>query len=279
MTVNEIEAYLNTKNEILDSNVYEYIEKYRLQAIQNNNEDSANYLWCLRQIYNIQKYFLSVYANIKIGKYENAWNQLERTDIELSFLESNFDKEYSLFNDIYHLSFIKKMIKEYEKLFPYQYFMSREGIIKSEECSICGKKVNIRNRCPHKLGKLYLGEMCSYKVTDYQLLSMAIVKDPFDKYTVIHPEGLEYNYKMLEILISNLSSPYEKWYIDETQVVKPEYQNIGRNTLCPCGSLKKFKKCCINTDNIYSQHYRINFLSKPRNSFNENNISFVGTWA
>ena len=56
MTVNEIEAYLNTKNEILDSNVYEYIEKYRLQAIQNNNEDSANYLWCLRQIYNIQKY-------------------------------------------------------------------------------------------------------------------------------------------------------------------------------------------------------------------------------
>ena len=23
-------------------------------------------------------------------------------------------------------------------------------------------------------------------------------------------------------------------------------QKIGRNTLCPCGSGKKFKKCCIN---------------------------------
>ena len=31
-------------------------------------------------------------------------------------------------------------------------------------------------------------------------------------------------------------------------VVKPK--KIGRNDPCPCGSGKKYKKCCMNKDNI-----------------------------
>jgi len=31
-------------------------------------------------------------------------------------------------------------------------------------------------------------------------------------------------------------------------VKKRKYDGVGRNQPCPCGSNKKFKKCCMNTD-------------------------------
>lgn len=39
-----------------------------------------------------------------------------------------------------------------------------------------------------------------------------------------------------------------KWHLTEGRMVKPETirkeQTVGRNDLCPCGSGRKFKKCC-----------------------------------
>ncbi len=35
--------------------------------------------------------------------------------------------------------------------------------------------------------------------------------------------------------------------IEEAQNPKPQYENVGRNEPCPCGSGKKFKKCCGQT--------------------------------
>ena len=45
------------------------------------------------------------------------------------------------------------------------------------------------------------------------------------------------------------------------RVVSPEYENIGRNDRCPCGSGKKYKKCCLGTAKIYTTHYRINIAN------------------
>jgi uncharacterized protein YecA (UPF0149 family) len=37
------------------------------------------------------------------------------------------------------------------------------------------------------------------------------------------------------------------WKVEEFRIISPEYKNIGRNALCPCGSGKKYrervKKC------------------------------------
>ena len=41
-------------------------------------------------------------------------------------------------------------------------------------------------------------------------------------------------------------------------------KNIGRNNNCPCGSGKKYKKCCINTDNS------LNNSKNKMSSFNRN---------
>jgi uncharacterized protein YecA (UPF0149 family) len=39
--------------------------------------------------------------------------------------------------------------------------------------------------------------------------------------------------------------PSPSWWEDERTVHNP-YRGIGRNDPCPCGSGKKFKKCCLS---------------------------------
>jgi len=51
-----------------------------------------------------------------------------------------------------------------------------------------------------------------------------------------------------EVLKGNAVSNGEKPVIKRT-VVKTKEQKVGPNDPCPCGSGKKFKKCCMgNTD-------------------------------
>ncbi|MFQ9891482.1 MAG: SEC-C metal-binding domain-containing protein [Streptococcus sp.] len=35
------------------------------------------------------------------------------------------------------------------------------------------------------------------------------------------------------------------------------FNNVPRNSKCPCGSGKKYKKCCLNTPNELETHYKI----------------------
>ena len=109
MTVKEIENYLSKKNIQLDSAIGEQLERLRHEAIAAKNEVQANYYWCLRQIYKIQKGYVSAINALKEEKYEDAWLMFDHTDIDLSNLESNFDIEQD--NDRYHLVFIGRMTR------------------------------------------------------------------------------------------------------------------------------------------------------------------------
>lgn len=259
MTLEEIIKYLNTKNIEFDDSILSNLKKLKLQAVKNSNEILANEIWCLEEIYNIQKMYVEMFNNLKNNNFFDAWRMLEKIDINLSFLRENYDYSQNKFNMV----FIQETIRYYEKLFPYQYFMSRESIIKKEQCSICNKVNTIRNHCNHKVGKLYMGEICTRLVLDFEWIGMAIVKNPFDKYTVLFPKGMDYNYYMLENLMPNLFSPYDRWYVDVLKEKKSIYLNIGRNDSCPCGSEKKYKHCCYKTNNEFTDHHRITLLDNP----------------
>ena len=169
------------------------------------------------------------------------------------------------------------MIKEYQKLFPYQYFFSRECIIKAEKCSICDKPISLRHPCGHKVGKLYMGELCTRIVTDLEYVAISIVSDPFDKYAILKLQEQEYNYGMLENLMKEIDSPFDEFQIETVKVLKPEYKNIGRNEKCPCGSNKKYKKCHLGTKDELMDHLKIQLLKHPTH----NKSGFVGcfgTW-
>lgn len=122
MTISDIEYYLSLKHTSFDEEIEKEINSQLDNAKTQKNENKSNYLWCLRQIYIIQKHYVNAIKELKEGLYEDAWNTFDAADIALSFLEDNFD--VSLQDDKYYLMFISKMIKEYQKLFPYQYFLA-----------------------------------------------------------------------------------------------------------------------------------------------------------
>lgn len=261
MILVEIEEYLKRRIDTLDQAVLDdlnlLLEKYQ----KEENEEKANYCWCLKQIYIVKKEYLAAYHNLKKENFESAWYELERTEIELSFLESNFNIGNEL-NDPYSLVYIKRMVPRFQKLFPYKVFTSREALIKREVCSICGKEVKLRGGCTHKTGKLYMGKMCSRIVKDITFLGAAIVADPFDKYAVLKIEGQEFNYDLIKYISGHLNSPYDLWYYEIEQKIQPQYKALKRNEKCACGSGKKYKRCCMNTNRIYRDHYKFSIIRR-----------------
>ena len=105
--------------------------------------------------------------------------------------------------------------------------------------------------------------MCYRQVVDYEALAVAIVKNPFDKYTVLRPHGMEYNYFMLDNLMNNMTSPYDRFTVKIHKEKLPQYRGMSRNDECPCGSGRKYKKCCLGSAREQMDHYRINYHDNP----------------
>ena len=47
-------------------------------------------------------------------------------------------------------------------------------------------------------------------------------------------------------------------YLGKTKTVIREYEKIGRNDVCPCGSCKKYKNCCLNSGKFEQMHQLTN---------------------
>ena len=124
-----------------------------------------------------------------------------------------------------------------------------------------------------------MGESCAYEVTDWEFLGCAIVHDPFDKYAYLKPKDLEYNYMMVESVVSRLRSPYQPWLIEIEMIERPEYKNIRSKDKCPCGSGKKYKKCCKGTKRSLTEHHKVSIFD-PLANHEEVNMPFqyVSTW-
>lgn len=259
MEIYEIENILGQLNDTLNTELGKKIKEEKDKYASDKEEHKANYLWCLNQIFIVQKNYTDAFWNMKNKKYEDAWYLLDRADIELSFLEEHYEQYFQEPMGMhFQLEYILNSIKKFQMLFPYKVFLSRESIVKEEKCSICGEKVRLRGGCKHKLGQLYNGKQCAYEVTDMQFLSMAIVTDPFDKFSYLKIEGQEYNYKAVDFIMDNLESPYDLWNVEKIKVKNPDYKNASRNDSCPCGSGKKYKRCCMGTSNEMMDHFIFN---------------------
>ncbi len=274
MTLEEITGFLKTKNTRLDSDtIKDGLSELKTTAVSAGNEPLANDIWFYETVLKIQSEFLSVYSLLKKDEdkaYDSAWCLLEQIEIALGSIRDNFPERVKDCN----LEFIEKVIFNLQKLFPYRLFMSREMVVKSSECSICHTKTSIRNPCPHKVGKLYNGEICCTVITGMEFLSMHIVTDPFDKFCVPHMEGVKYNYSLLKKLMEAWDNPYDNWYVEILRIKDPRFKDISRNSQCPCGSGKKYKRCCLGTDKECMDHFRITFNNK---SFAETPVEIMRT--
>jgi len=272
LLLSKIKTYLQNQHLQLDEDVLINLKIQKQRAMINKDELLANELWCLIAVYKIQEKYLSMFQQLKNGQYEDAWKLLWQIEISIGNLQMNFGDEINNYN----IMLINFIIKNYEKVFPEYVYLSRESIVKKEYCSICGKQILLRGGCNHIPGKLYMGELCIRVVKNIKFLGVAIVQNPLDKYAVLKIKGKDYNYQVLKCLMSQLESPFERWYVEGEKRKKPEYKNIGRNDKCPCGSGKKYKKCCLNTQKEYGIHYRITLLG--RKNMKEREIKFLGRW-
>lgn len=264
MTIEEIKQYLKKKKETFSSEVIQEIEQKRINAIKEQNEKDANLYWTLAVIYYVQSGYVAMYQMVRNRNYMQAYQMLRQTDSQLVILGQNFDIEAGT-DDPYQLIFITGMLEEYAKLFPFEYFVCREQVIKQQKCSICGQIVKLRGGCSHVPGKIYMGELCMHEASDFEYLGMKVAVDPFDKIEYLEPyqsKDMEYNFGMLEGLMKSLKSPYDYWEVEIIKEKNPQYARIGRNDLCLCGSGKKFKYCCMNDERkMYFDHYKIRMLN------------------
>lgn len=272
-TMNEIKKQLQQKKIILPTTILETIESTLKLAIEEGNERDANYYWCLRQVYSIQEKFTRAFKYLQIEKYEDSWLLLDQVDTEISFLEGNIDCFESI--EPYNIPFILTQIKEYQKLFPYRYFLSRESIIKSERCSICNRELSLRNPCNHVPGKLYMGSLCTRVIMDMEFKAMCLVRNSYDKYTFIKIQDQEYDYGMLKKLLTVIKNPYDPFRVEIRKVTKPEFINAKRNSLCPCGSGKKYKHCHNGTSEEIMNHF---VVYTEKNVKGKIDIQYFSTW-
>ncbi len=273
MKIEEISNKLQRKIGYKKGELLQSIQTLKQEAIKAGDEPKANMLWCYETICNIQSSYLFVYEHLKKGQlgndelddsgfdseksreYETAWNELERCEIEIEELEENFCIKGTDLQD-YSIYTILQDIKRLQGLFPYRVFTSREMLIKSQECSICGKTISVRKPCGHVPGKIYMGKMCLRRITDAEFVNENIVTKPLDKYAILKLQGQKFDFTLLDYIIPRIA-PYSHWEYSVEKRLKPEYMRIGRNMLCPCGSGKKYKYCIRNNPNDhYEEHYK-----------------------
>lgn len=218
------------------------------------NEEILKEIWCLQIIILIQKEYIEAFNLIKTKEYYKSWCLLEKIEININNLNLHYKKK--LLNTC--ISFIEDKINKLQRLFPYRIFASPEILVTKGTCSICGKEFSLHNGCNHLKGEIYNGEMCFRNIENSELLAVAFVENPSQKYSVIfddieNPE----KYLLLNSFNTFVQEPFEEWKFEIRKVRKPHsiYPSTGRNKSCPCQSGKKYKKCCLNENGILSDHY------------------------
>jgi hypothetical protein len=246
------------------------LAQLKRKYVEAGEEVQAKQLWIFETILDIHQTYRNAFQLIKSQSYYEGWCQLERVEIAISSLKRHFifDKtEYALWH-------VEKSVTNLQVIFPYKMFASSELLKKKKKCSVCDKEVSIRNSCGHIVGEIYKGEMCHRIVTECEVLGIALVENPGNKFSVMFIKDDKtgeqvdhYNYSVVNYLFELIDSPYEYWNLEISQKVRTEeiYKNVRRNDLCLCNSKKKFKNCCGNKIGERYPHYEFKLLRPPAN--------------
>lgn len=151
-----------------------------------------------------------------------------------------------------------------QQLFPYRVFSSTEIVVKESICTVCGAKLSPRTHCIHWIRKVYNGEMCCREVTKADLIGISLVTNPEHKYAVLFPQGKDgkqadpYDYSTVKGLMSVWKTPFQSWDYEVTISYRPKERAYDPKSICPCGSGKYYKGCCMDKPGLRYMHITIN---------------------
>lgn len=249
-----------------------YFDNVKNIALDTKNEKLANATFIAKLYFHLFGNLASYFSLLQNKKYKQSWDKLQDCLDEIygvgQFVE--LDKRFEL-------PFLKKLLKEYEKLYPYKIFASSEYIITKSECSICGKRMNSIS-CPHIKGNLYWGEIAYENILEIkEINAVALVTNPENKRCVIELSDdrrteIEKFTILDEFLEQNVYS-FQLFEIKDNKIFKRDKNIIkqGANELCICGSGLKFKKCC--KEKMYYEHHHYQVLLKEKCDFVYFNLS------
>lgn len=253
------------------------LQNMKVKAVKENDQATAKQIWIYQTIIEIHKTYREAFVQLKNKQYYEGWRKLERIEIILSSLKRHF--QYN--KEEYFLWYIEKAVKNLQVVFPYRMFASAEILKKKTKCSVCDKEVSIRNPCGHIVHEIYNGEMCHRIVTESEILGISLVENPGNKYAVMFLKDEKtgeqkdhYNYDAIDHLFECLELPYEKWELEVSlrEFKKEDYGDANRNDICPCGSGKKFKRCCIENIGKKYPHYGFTVTNPSNKIFITNTV-------
>jgi len=245
----------------------ELVNGERLAAAAVQNEACANDAWLVGKILEAQQNYHTVFEHLRSDRFYDAWCLLERVEIALIWLQ-----RHTPFESEFGLDIIEKQTSLFQKLYPYGIFTSPAFIEKDRRCSICDAVVSIRSRCGHRIGEIYMGEMCTNRITMAELLEISLVTNPVHKTNVVFlrdpttgQQTDQYDYSILSYVVAGLCNPYDGWNMIHTKRRHPHarYKHIGRNAPCPCESGRRYKSCCLREDGVLRPHIDIEFTVPP----------------
>ena len=271
MTIESVRKYLAAvrlrPTEPSPENVKVFLAIAKVEAVRRGDQDGAKAIWCLETALHIQNLYLQAFAEMKGHKFYEAWCNMERAEIALGSLQRHDITCWAEFR----LGFIQKHMERWQSIFPYKMFLSPEFITLKKTCSICGNIVTPRKPCGHVKGQIYDGEECLLRVTQ-KPIGMSLVEKPFQKYSVVFlvdPETGkrrdQYNYAVVQYAISALQNPFDGWDVEHTKRIQPHsrFSHVGRNDSCPCGSTRKYKRCCGPEEGVLYPHVQFHFEVPP----------------
>lgn len=241
--------YTTRIDHILPMEYWKELSNLKNNAVNASDQSTAKVAWFFETIGEIQDKFVETYICFTNGEFYKGWCLLERCEILIGLLDCHFHEN----NHEFGIEHIRTHTKNFQSLFPYKSFTSPE-FISQHCCSVCKELITPRNQCEHEVGKIYDGEMCCKEVKNAELLGLAIVDNPVQKYSVINHES--YNYEHIKYLVERLPSPWIMWTYTKSVKLMHMYENIGRNELCLCGSGLKYKKCCLRKKRE-NEHFEI----------------------
>lgn len=235
-------------------------------AVDTKNEALANATFIAKLYFHLFGNLASYFSLLQNKKYKQSWDKLQDCLDEIygvgRFVEPN---------KRFELPFLKKLLKEYEKLYPFKIFASSEYIITKSECSICGKAMNSIS-CPHIRGDLYWGEIAYENILEIkEINAVALVTNPENKRCIMELSDdsrteIEKFAILDEFLEQNVYN-FQLFKIKDNKVFKRDKNIIkqGANELCTCGSGRKFKKCC--KEKMYYEHHHFQVFLKEKCDF------------
>lgn len=245
----------------------ESISSFRSGLPDDASEDIANKAWFLAHACQIRITFIKAFSEMKADGFYPAWCDLERVETDLSDLFKNPFWDINEFG----ANQLRRLVEGWQSLFPYAIFFSPEIIIKCEVCSICGRKVDPWSSCRHCAGRVYRGQLCYRIVEKMEFVSVSLVRDPVQKYSVLFTSGPDgstidhYDYSIVRFLIDRLTRPFDEWSYHWTKAYHPHdmFADHDRDGSCPCNSGQTYADCCATQPGVMRPHIQFSFERTP----------------